>query len=93
MLGTLIQRYDKKIISFQKRETSKNYRPSGAIFMFVVIPYINLLILSWIKKISIFEEYGALLEGFVNVIITNVVVLLRVGIKRVVCKILFKPKK
>ena len=28
-------------------------------FMIVLIPYINLLNLSWIKKMSIFEEYGA----------------------------------
>ena len=28
-------------------------------FMFVLIPYINLLNLSWIKKKSIFDEYGA----------------------------------
>ena len=28
-------------------------------FMIVLISYINLLILSWIKKMSIFEEYGA----------------------------------
>ena len=28
-------------------------------FMIVLIPYINLSNLSWIKKMSIFEEYGA----------------------------------
>ena len=28
-------------------------------FMIIFIPYINLLNLSWIKKMSIFEEYGA----------------------------------
>ena len=28
-------------------------------FMIVLILYINLLNLSWIKKMSIFEEYGA----------------------------------
>ena len=28
-------------------------------FMIVLILYINLLNLSWIKKVSIFEEYGA----------------------------------
>ena len=27
-------------------------------FMIIFIPYINLLNLSWIKKMSIFEEYG-----------------------------------
>ena len=55
MLETLIQRHDKKIISFQERETNWNftgYQVSHV--MIVLMPYINLLNLSW--------EYGALNE-------------------------------
>ena len=51
MLATLIQRYDKKIISFQERETNWNFTGCQVPhFMIVLIPYINLLNLSWIIK-------------------------------------------
>ena len=35
-------------------------------FMNVLIPYINLLNLSWIKTMSIFEEYGAFNKYFMH---------------------------
>ena len=54
MLPTLIQRYDKKIISIQDRETNLNFTGCHVpYFMIVLIPYINLLNLlniSWIIK-------------------------------------------
>ena len=65
---TLIQRYDKKFISFQERETNWNFTGwQVPHFMIVLIPYINLCIntiYQFIKpfldnKMSIFEEYGA----------------------------------
>ena len=60
MMATLIQRYDKKIISFQERETDWNFTGCQVPhFMIVLILYINLLNLSMIKKMSIFEEYRA----------------------------------
>ena len=46
--STVSQRYDKKIISFQERETKWNFTGCQApIFMIVSLPYINLLNLSW----------------------------------------------
>ena len=51
MLVTLIQRYDKNIFSFQERETSWNFTGFQlSHFVIVLIPYINLLNLSWIIK-------------------------------------------
>ena len=42
MLATLIQRYDKKIISFQERETNWNFTGCQVPhFMIVLIPYIE----------------------------------------------------
>ena len=52
MLATIIQGYDKKkIISFQERET--NWNLTGCKMphvMIILIPYMNLLNLSWIQK-------------------------------------------
>ena len=68
MLATLIQGYDKKNhFSFdpvQKWEASWNFTGCQMPhFMIVLIPYINLLNLSWIntnkKHVFFFEEYGA----------------------------------
>ena len=55
MLPTLIQRYDKNIISVfdpvQKRDTNCNFTGCQIpYFMIVLILYINLLNLSWITK-------------------------------------------
>ena len=59
MFETLIHRYNKKIISFQKRETNWNFTGCQVPhFKIVLIPYINLLNL-FDNKISIFEEYEA----------------------------------
>ena len=64
MLPTLIQRYDKKIIScfiqFKKERLTEVLQAVRCpIFMIVLILYITLLNLSRIKNMSIFEEYGA----------------------------------
>ena len=57
--ATLSQRYDKKIISFQERETLKLYRLSCAIF-YDCINTVYQFIKSFLdNKISIFEECGA----------------------------------
>ena len=63
MLGKLIQRHDKNLFTFdpvQKRETNWNFTGSQmAYFMIALILYKNLSNFFWIKKMSIFEEYGA----------------------------------
>ena len=61
--SSLIQRYDKKnhfiFDAVQKRETNWNFTGCQMpYFIIILIPYINLSNLSWIKKMSIFEEYG-----------------------------------
>ena len=40
-------------------------------FMIILIPCTNLLNLSWIKKMSIFEEYGAFNENVLWVLIRS----------------------
>ena len=66
MFPTLIQRYDKNHFIFdpvQKRETNRNFMGFQMLhFMTLSILYINLLNISWIKKISTFEEYGAFMK-------------------------------
>ena len=68
MLPTLIQRYDKKdnfiFDPVQKRETNRNFTGCQMPhFIILLMPYLNLLNLSWIKKKhTIFEEYGAFKE-------------------------------
>ena len=63
MLPTLVQRIDKNYLIFdpvQKQETNWNFTDCQMPhLMTVLVLYINLLNLSWIKKMSIFEEYGA----------------------------------
>ena len=63
MLPTLIQRYDKNHFIFDQVQKRKaNWIFTGCQmphFMIKLIPYINLLNLSLIKIMSIFEEYGA----------------------------------
>ena len=68
MLPTLIQRYNKKnhfiFDPVRKRETNWNFTGCQMThFMIVLILFINLINLSWIKKISIFEEYEVF-KGF-----------------------------
>ena len=51
MLATIIQRYEKKIISFQERETNWSFTGCQVPhFMIVLIPFIGWLYLSWIIK-------------------------------------------
>ena len=51
MLAILIQKYDKKIISFQERETNGNFTGCQVPhFMIVLTPQINLSNLSWIIR-------------------------------------------
>ena len=58
LMLALIQKYDKKIISFQEWKTNWNFAGCEVPhFMIALIPYINLLTLD--NKMSIFEEYGA----------------------------------
>ena len=60
MLATLSQRYNKKSFHFKDRRLTEILRAVRChILWLFLIPYINLLSLSWIKKMSIFEEYGA----------------------------------
>ena len=64
-LATLIQRYDKKVIScfdpIQVRETNWNFTGCQVPhYMVVVKPYINLLKPFLDNEMSVFEEYGAL---------------------------------
>ena len=59
MLATLIQRYDKKIVSFQERDTNWNFTVCQMPHLkIVLIPYISLLNLLD-NKMSSFEENGA----------------------------------
>ena len=61
MLATLIQRYSRNHFIFdpvQERETNWNFTGCQMPYFFIVlIPYICLLNLSWIK--NVYEEYGA----------------------------------
>ena len=70
MLPTLIPRHIKNHFIFdQVQKHVTNWKFTGCkmpYFMIVLIPYINLLNLSWIK-ISIFEDYGAF-NGSVNTV-------------------------
>ena len=67
-MATLIKRYDKKIILFQEGEINWNFTGYQVLhFMIVLIPYINLLNLSVIRKMSIFEENGAFKDGMTDV--------------------------
>ena len=53
MLPTLIQRYDKRsfhYLNWVKNEQVPENKLSDATFMIVLILYINLLNLSWLKK-------------------------------------------
>ena len=50
MLATLIQRYDKKIISFQERQTNWNFTGCQVPHFIISISYLNSLNLSWIQK-------------------------------------------
>ena len=65
MLPKLIQRYHKNhfiFYSVQKREINWNFTDCQMLqFMVVLLLYINLLNLSWIKM-STFEEYGTLFK-------------------------------
>ena len=57
MLAILILWYDKKIISFQEPETNWNFTDCQVPhFMIVLMPYTNLLNLSWILKCLCFEQ-------------------------------------
>ena len=57
MLATLIQRYNKKIISFQERETNRNFTGCQLPhFMIVLISDMNLLNLYWIMKCLFLEN-------------------------------------
>ena len=59
MLATLIQRYDKKIISFQERDLQKFYWLSGATFHDNINTIYQLIKPFLDNKMSIFEEYAA----------------------------------
>ena len=60
ILPAFIQRYDKNHFIFDPLQKTRGYQIPH--FMVVLILYINLLNLSWIKKKTIFEEYGAFNE-------------------------------
>ena len=55
MLAASIQRYDKKIISFQEQETNWNFAGCEMpYFMIVLIPYISIFFFFLNNKMSIF---------------------------------------
>ena len=63
MVATLIQRYDKKIISFQERETKlKFYRLSSATFYDCINTIYQFLNLSWIIKYLFFKNMEPLIK-------------------------------
>ena len=56
MLPTVIQRYDKKIVSFKERETNWNFTGRVPHFVYTIYQFIKPFL---DNKMSIFEEYGA----------------------------------
>ena len=67
ILATLIHRFDKKFHFVQVQEPETNLNFTGyqvPHFIIVLVPYISLLNLCWVIKMSISETYGAFKLGY-----------------------------